>query len=155
MRTLSLLALALSGILIAAMPADAAPIGRAPVDIVELGAYQWHNHVVLVLAPNEHDRAFIQQREALTGQEAGIADRDLVVGMLTDDAGGELDDVVASPDAVSVLRTQLDAPKDQFAVVLIGKDGEVKLRQNTPITADTLFAVIDAMPMRQQGMWQQ
>jgi len=34
-------------------------------------------------------------------------------------------------------------------VVLIGKDGGEKLRSAQPITAERLFATIDAMPMRQ------
>lgn len=39
-----------------------------------------------------------------------------------------------------------------FSVVLIGRDGGEKLRQSTPLAAADLFAVVDAMPMRQAEM---
>lgn len=35
-----------------------------------------------------------------------------------------------------------------FEVLLVGKDGAVKLRSRKPITLEALFAEIDAMPMR-------
>ena len=41
---------------------------------------------------------------------------------------------------------------DGFEVLLVGKDGGVKLRQETPLSVDDLFATIDAMPMRQREM---
>jgi hypothetical protein len=34
----------------------------------------------------------------------------------------------------------------------VGKDGGVKLDAGTPMTTDTLFALIDAMPMRQEEL---
>ena len=37
-------------------------------------------------------------------------------------------------------------------VSLIGKDGDVKLRSELTIANEDLFAVIDAMPMRQSEM---
>jgi len=56
----------------------------------------------------------------------------------------------------SVLRDQFyesfDVAKGNFAVILIGKDGTKKLRQSSPLETDTLFSVIDAMPMRQREM---
>jgi hypothetical protein len=37
----------------------------------------------------------------------------------------------------------------QFTVVLIGKDGSEKFRSHEPVGPAQLFALIDAMPMRQ------
>lgn len=39
-----------------------------------------------------------------------------------------------------------------FSVVLIGKDGGEKLRRATPLLPSELFAIVDAMPMRQAEM---
>jgi hypothetical protein len=39
-----------------------------------------------------------------------------------------------------------------FALVLIGKDGNVALRRNAVTPADTLASTIDAMPMRQEEL---
>jgi hypothetical protein len=39
-----------------------------------------------------------------------------------------------------------------FRVRLVGKDGGVKHVQSVPIDAPTIFALIDAMPMRRAEM---
>ena len=62
----------------------------------------------------------------LSGHEAGISDRDLRVEYLTG--------------------------ADEFAVVLIGRDGGEKLRRASPISAEELFATIDEMPMRRREL---
>jgi hypothetical protein len=36
----------------------------------------------------------------------------------------------------------------EFAAVLVGKDGTVKLNVHEPVSNGELFAIIDAMPMR-------
>ena len=39
-----------------------------------------------------------------------------------------------------------------FEVLLIGKDGGVKLRRDKPVAAFEITALIDTMPMRQDEM---
>ena len=39
-----------------------------------------------------------------------------------------------------------------FEILLVGKDGGVKLRSPAPVSTRDLFALIDAMPMRQREM---
>jgi hypothetical protein len=39
-----------------------------------------------------------------------------------------------------------------FSVRLLGKDGGEKLRSNQPVSTESLFALVDAMPMRRQEM---
>lgn len=41
-----------------------------------------------------------------------------------------------------------------FTLILVGKDGGEKFRSNRVTTADELFAIIDAMPMRRLEMRQ-
>jgi len=47
------------------------------------------------------------------------------------------------------LRASFQVPAEEFCVVLVGKDGGVKLREVAPVEATRLFALIDSMPMRQ------
>ena len=54
--------------------------------------------------------------------------------------------------SATVLRRHFAVPDDGFAAILVGKDGTEKLRSDTPVTPVTLFAAIDAMPMRQQEL---
>ena len=56
----------------------------------------------------------------------------------------------ADPAHQTALRQKYQ-PKG-FEVLLLGKDGLIKTRQSTPVTAEELFRVIDAMPMRAREM---
>ena len=67
-----------------------------------------------------------------------MTERDVVILMDTD------------PSAGSALR-QMFRPRD-FQIILIGKDGEIKLRRPHPITAEDLNRQIDRMPMRRREM---
>ena len=76
--------------------------------------------------------------DTLAADKSGLAERHIVV--LSD---------VSAPGG-SQLREALQI--DGFEIVLIGKDGGVKLRSKTPLDVETLYAVIDAMPMRRREM---
>ena len=41
---------------------------------------------------------------------------------------------------------------EEFAAVLIGRDGGQKLRSGSPISAEELFGKIDEMPMRRREL---
>ena len=70
--------------------------------------------------------------------EAARAERDIVVL-------SELDDRTPSP-----LRQGFQP--GGFKLVLVGKDGGVKLEQDAVLAPEELFAVIDRMPMRRNEM---
>lgn len=58
-----------------------------------------------------------------------------------------------TPEAARHERPELDVASDaSFGVLLIGKDGHVKLRRGTPVAASEITALIDTMPMRQDEM---
>ncbi|WP_370313271.1 DUF4174 domain-containing protein [Sagittula sp.] len=128
-------ALGLAG---SAAAADNALSLRLSPDREDLEAYRWSVRPVLVFAPGSDDVKYTEQIALLRAAEAGLAERDIVV--LTDTA----------PDEKGRLRAALAV--DGFEVLLVGKDGGVKLRQETPLSVDDLFATIDAMPMRQREM---
>jgi hypothetical protein len=107
-------------------------------DAVDLDKYRWSRRLLLLFAPSETEPSYVQQRAALEAAESDLAERDMVVISDTD------------PEAQGALRRTFGV--EGFAVLLIGKDGGVKLQRQEPITADALFAVIDAMPMRRQEM---
>ncbi len=53
---------------------------------------------------------------------------------------------------VQLYRKYKVAPSDSFTLILIGKDGGEKYRSQQQTPAQELFALIDAMPMRQSEM---
>ena len=112
----------------------------APLPIVEsnLKDFLWEKRPIVVFADTERDPAFIRQLELLEDRKEALAERDVVI--LTD----------TDPDAMSELREEL-RPRG-FMLVLIGKDGGVKLRKPFPWSVRELSRSIDKMPMRQQEL---
>jgi Domain of unknown function (DUF4174) len=116
-----------------------------------LAAYRWENRVLLVFAPDVDSRQYLRQQKMLLNAESGLNERDLVVISV-------LKDMVpmkrrpAAPVSADDLWDAYDVLPHDCLVVLIGKDGGAKLRQDEPTLAADLFALIDSMPMRKQEM---
>ena len=96
-----------------------------------------------------------RQNENLRQAEAGLVERDLRVVRLQPDAPITIDGAaVEFPEAAKIYR-YFGIDDDQFAVLLIGKDGGVKMQADQPPPIETVFDLIDSMPMRQLEMQQQ
>ena len=57
-----------------------------------------------------------------------------------------------TPAEAESARRRFGVAPGEFTVILIGKDGGVKLRSSKPISMNKLEETIDAMPMRQEEM---
>lgn len=110
-----------------------------------VSAMKWERRVLLICAPTKDDAAFIRQRRVVAGWTAGAEERDLTVVEIVGNT------VMGARDPANSLRQRYGLPADAFSVILIGKDGGVKLRRTAPIPASTLEGTIDAMPMRRGG----
>lgn len=110
-------------------------ISFTAVDI-DLQDFLWQARPLVIFADAEADPAFQRQIELLASRPEDLAERDVVVIVDTDPAGG------------SELRERL-RPRG-FMLVLIGKDGGVKLRKPFPWDVRELSRVIDKSPIRQQ-----
>ncbi|MEL6521406.1 MAG: DUF4174 domain-containing protein [Pseudomonadota bacterium] len=108
-------------------------VNAADVDLVE---FQWTNRPIVVFADTPRDPAFVQQMQLLQNRSSELIDRDVVV--ITDTERSEPSD----------LRKKL-RPRG-FMLVLIGKDGGVKLRKPFPWDVREISRTIDKMPMRRQ-----
>ena len=117
----------------------------AEFDLREL---KWRKRIVLIFAPANEQTRLLGQRRILESASCGLRDRDIVTILA---ALGEPVAVDGSPVGASAgdaLRSRYRVNPDEFAVLLIGKDGGVKLRRNSQVSAQELFSRIDAMPMR-------
>jgi hypothetical protein len=91
-----------------------------------------------VRRPN--DPRVTQQHAALEHDAAALRKHDVVVQDI-------------APDAARSERPELGvASQASFLVLLVGKDGGVKLRRGTPLATAEINALIDTMPMRQNEM---
>lgn len=118
--------------------ADDAPVTWSPLsaDEVNLNDFLWVARPVVVFADTPADPRFIEQMTLLEARPGDLAARDVVVIVDTD------------PDAASDLRTKL-RPRG-FMMVIVGKDGGVKLRKPSPWTVREITRQIDKMPLRQE-----
>ncbi|MEP2717427.1 DUF4174 domain-containing protein [Pseudophaeobacter sp.] len=101
---------------------------------IDLASFQWLKRPVVVFADSPEDPRFKEQMARLTAEADVLLDRDVVV--LTD----------TNPAAKSALRTAL-RPRG-FMLVLVGKDGGVKMRKPHPWTVRELTRRIDKFPDR-------
>ncbi|MEO0522198.1 MAG: DUF4174 domain-containing protein [Pseudomonadota bacterium] len=105
-------------------------------DVEDLSQFIWIKRPVIVFADSPNDPQFRQQMEYLRDREAELAERDVIV--LTD----------TNPSEPSPLRLLL-RPRG-FMLVLIGKDGGIKLRKPFPWSVREIGRSIDKMPLRQR-----
>jgi Domain of unknown function (DUF4174) len=121
----------------------------SPASLLE--AHLWQDRVVVVvLCADASLEACRKQRIMLYDASTGLQTREVVMyDVIRYSYVREGENVLPHLPAsrfFDFFRTG-DAP---FTVILIGKDGEEKHLQTTPITAQALFSLIDAMPMRQE-----
>jgi len=119
----------------AEQPADAPKsLTILPASEAVLTDFLWLNRVLVVFADTERDPAFRQQMDMLNERPSDLIERDVVV--ITD----------TNPSEPSAIRDELH-PRG-FGLVLIDKDGGVKLRKPSPWSARELTHSIDKMPSR-------
>ncbi|MCP5076142.1 MAG: DUF4174 domain-containing protein [Rhodobacteraceae bacterium] len=111
-----------------------------PAHGADLSVFLWKNRPVVVFSDTPEDPRFIRQMDMIADDEVQLTIRDVVV--LTD----------TDPAAKSALREQL-RPRG-FMLVLIGKDGKVKLRKPSPWSVRELSRAIDKMPLRRDEIEQ-
>ena len=119
-----------------------------------LATYRSENRPLLIFAPDRQNRNYKLQTDALMIRETDIRERDMAVILIT--GSHEQPAIMPGPPAPNVsaadLRKAHGIGSDQFAVILIGKDGGEKGRWREAVSPDEIFAMIDAMPMRQREM---
>ena len=110
-----------------------------------------------LFAPSAEDARLVEQRKAIETAYPGFAERDQVLVTVA----GEEVSVLGPPrlaalvpgtmgaSTADALRKRMKVGADEFAVVLVGKDGGEKMRQAEPLGTEALFKTVDAMPMRQ------
>lgn len=113
-----------------------------------LNEYQWQNRLILVFNDLDSEVQAQMQLDKFTGQTPELQDRDLLIFRIDDSQVSDgLDSKVTDIEAAS-LRKSFNIDIEEFVVLLIGKDGGVKLRSEEVVSSQELFALIDGMPMR-------
>ena len=113
----------------------------------------WEKRVLLTFAPDESHAVFRRQVALLDAVEAGLPERDMTVIQVFADGRVAIDGDLHLASASSFYQ-RFSVATDVFRVILVGKDGTVKLDRVSAVSGGDLFALIDAMPMRRLEMLQ-
>lgn len=105
-----------------------------------LDEFHWKNRVLVVSAP-VGDPAAGEQRRIYQAAAKGMSERQIVLAEALDDG-----------ERSRQIRSKVSTDGRRFQVFLVGKDGNTALSSDKPLSADYLFARVDAMPMRQDEM---
>lgn len=116
---------------------------------VDLSDYKGRARPFLIFAPTIDHDGYVRQKQMLAAQQSAAIDRDLVLIEIAGDRGGYIEDRPLDPAAANQLRSDFNVDLDEFAVILLGKDGREKLRAHRAVPAHRLFDLIDSVPMRE------
>ena len=118
----------------------------------DLSKYQWENRILLVFSPAPFDTGFKAFDRQLTENAAGVEDRDLLVFRLFEGGESRLEDQPLPATEADKLRRRFKTEPGRVTVILIGKDGGVKMVREGQPNLQEIFDRIDSMPMRQREM---
>lgn len=121
--------------------------------VAQTDDFLWKNRLLIVSVSNENMLLLAEQSAVFDNHYAGMSDRDLKLVSLVADRV-YVNGVSAGQRDAALIRERYDLPAhpNQSVVILVGKDGTVKLRRDAAISAAELFSVIDRMPMRRREM---
>lgn len=115
-------------------------LGLMAQGLMAQAAYAESPYRLVVVVGQPDDLRVGEQHAALERGAAVLHERDVVIQDIT-------------PDAARRERPGLGVNSQaSFELLLVGKDGEVKLRRDTPVAVSEIAALIDTMPMRQNEM---
>lgn len=120
---------------------DASPLDDGSPQVLDAATvdpdqFLWTGRPVVIFADTADDPAFVDQVASLRRDGRALASRDVVLVLDSD------------PSANSAWRQQL-RPQG-FSLVLIDKDGQVKIRRPVPWDAREIGRAIDRLPLRRQ-----
>ena len=136
--------------LITILPALMGLLWGTPLMAADLTPYQWKNRLLLVFAPSPSDQRFAEFERSLMARSVDIQDRDLRVFRIFDTGPSYLDGQELPPEDAESLRRRFRQRAVGIRLILIGKDGGVKLTGEERIALQAVFDLIDQMPMRRQ-----
>lgn len=115
-------------------------------------SHKWEKRVLIFSASSPANIGYKRQEQLLTKSKKGMKERDLIIYKLYDDHWIDYKNNALSEEQALAIRKAYDIPEGQFSVLLIGKDGSVKMRKDDIVSTREIFSLIDSMPMRKREM---
>jgi hypothetical protein len=127
---------------------------NAIAEPLDLSQFQWKNRLLFLFAPNRNHPMFDSLHKSLSAQKAEVADRDLVIFEILESDPSSMNSKHLASEAALSLRKRYKVNQGEFAVLLVGKDGGIKLNRQNETRLEDIFALIDTMPMRREEIRQ-
>ncbi len=112
-----------------------------------LSDYQWKNRLVILVDEGLETEAIRSQFKAIVSKPDELIERDILLFQLTPKtivlSNGE-----KAKLSVNETYSTLSITKNFKGILLIGKDGGIKLKKPFEVNTADIFALIDGMPMR-------
>ena len=115
-----------------------------------LDAYKWENRILLLKVSDFSSGELKEQLKTLQHHPVELRNRDILIFIVTDDA--VLDTLKRKTALKSRQIIEAYGLKDFQGLILIGKDGGVKMKESFVVNPKVIFSLIDSMPMRQAEM---
>ena len=112
--------------------------------------HEWKNRVLLIISDDKNDLKYRNQLKVLKKDKTELLDRKLVIYEVSKNEYN-LNFEEKSIQS-SKLFHQFNKENTPFLAILIGLDGGIKLEQDSLLSTEKLFAIIDGMPMRKREL---
>ena len=111
-----------------------------PLQAAKLKDYLWKNRVIITFSASVKEPERLALQKQMEEKACALTDRNLV----------HIDLLQGSED-FDEMSQQFSVSSSGFQLLLLGKDGGVKLRSSSASLED-IFSLIDTMPMRRREM---
>ena len=121
---------------------------------MDLTQFQWKNRMLFIFAQDGNHPLFKDLQSQVVAQKAEVDDRDLIVFEVPAQGPARMNTNPLDQMEADSIRNHFAIPSDEFSLILVGKDGGIKLKRNDQVDLREVFELIDSMPMRQNEMRQ-
>jgi len=121
---------------------------------MDLTQFQWKNRLLFLFAEDANDPFFKNLQSQIMAQKAEVDDRDLIIFELPAKGSTRMGTTPLDRQQADSIRAHLDIPGNTFSLILVGKDGGIKLKREDRVDLSDVFGLIDSMPMRKREMQQ-
>ena len=122
------------------------------VNKIDFEEYRWNNRPLFVFSPTPDREDYQKQLRDLSSKEERIEDKDMIVHLVLEEGNSFIGDLPLENKAVRQLQEKFEIDPADFFIILVGKDGGVKLRKEEYTPMSDIFDLIDSMPMRKREM---
>jgi hypothetical protein len=127
------------------------PKETMPMDLTQ---FQWKNRLLFLFAEDASHPLFRNLQSQIMVQKAEVDDRDLIVFEVPARGPARMNNTPLDRKDADSIRTHFAIPSNTFSLILVGKDGGIKLKREDRVDLREVFGLIDSMPMRQREMQQ-